>query len=323
VKQTGIPVEIWRYYLLSNRPETADSDFLWQDFKIKNNNELLPNLGNFINRVLKFCYHRFNHKVPIPSNSFAISNKSLIDSVNNELKNYIELLENVSIKEGLKVVMSISRLGNQYMQEQKVWDIITSDPQHVATVIYVAVNLVKLLSILLEPYMPSLSQKILHQLNHTPSPLNEQWIFEIPGGHVLNEPQPLIRLLSDQEISKWQQKFGGRQQNSAQELFPLDLRIGKVVTAEPHPDPTVQHLLVLTVDLGNNQTRQVVSALRGHYNPQELIDQYVVLLSNLKPSKFKGVLSQGMLLTAEITHPNNSDEPQQIGTESFQKIEIE
>jgi methionyl-tRNA synthetase len=237
---------------------------------------------------------------------------SFINAVNNELKNYINLLESVSIKEGLKVVMTVSRLGNQYMQEQKVWDVIKHDPERAATVTYVAVNLVKLLSILIEPYMPSLTRKILSQLNHQHSPLSDTWTFEISPGHTLNEPQPLIRLLTDDEISKWRKTFGGRQTND-RTPFPLDIRIGRIVKVELHPDSSVQHLFVLTVDLGNGDVRQIVSGLRGHYTPEELINQYVAILCNLKAAKFKGVLSQGMLLTAETTCTAPSGQSQQVG----------
>ncbi len=113
-KDTGIPSEIWRYYLLVNRPETSDSSFSWDDLMDKNNNELIANLGNFVNRALAFTHKSFEGKVP----DYALNedDKRFVESVNELIKQYIQALDGVQLKDGLKTTMAISKLGNKYLQ---------------------------------------------------------------------------------------------------------------------------------------------------------------------------------------------------------------
>lgn len=111
-KESGIPSEVWRYYLLINRPENSDSSFSWDDFADKNNGELLANLGNFVNRAITFVNKFFEGK--LPSYNFQKEDNELINLINKEIQNYIQNLENVHLKDGLKIAMGISKLGNKY-----------------------------------------------------------------------------------------------------------------------------------------------------------------------------------------------------------------
>ena len=115
--ESGIPSEVWRYYLLFNRPETSDTVFLWEDFQNKNNTELLNNLGNFINRTLSFLYSKCGNIVP---NANLLPEDRVFLQELSELKaEYIDHLEHVRIKDGLKSVMAISKKANQFMQDNK------------------------------------------------------------------------------------------------------------------------------------------------------------------------------------------------------------
>lgn len=115
--ESGIPSEVWRYYLLFNRPETSDTIFLWEDFANKNNTELLNNLGNFINRTLSFLYSKCGNIVPaadlLPEDRVFLQELSALKA------EYIDHLEHVRIKEGLKSVMALSKKANQFMQDNK------------------------------------------------------------------------------------------------------------------------------------------------------------------------------------------------------------
>lgn len=113
-RETGIPAEVWRYYLLANRPEVSDSSFSWEDLMDKCNGELLANVGNFVNRVLSFCKKEFGGKVP--AINLNDEDKKFVEAVNKDLAEYIKALDEVHIKDGLKLAMSISKLGNQYLQ---------------------------------------------------------------------------------------------------------------------------------------------------------------------------------------------------------------
>lgn len=111
---TGIPSEVWRYYLLSNRPESSDSSFSWDDLMDKTNNELIANLGNFVNRALSFTQKEFNSIVP--EAKLNEEDQKFISFVNEELGRYIQELDKVHLKEGLKIAMKISGEGNKYLQ---------------------------------------------------------------------------------------------------------------------------------------------------------------------------------------------------------------
>ncbi len=106
--------------MLVNRPETADSNFSWDDFAYKVNSELRDNLGNFVNRCLKFISQTFGSKIPQPEPEFNDLDKTFVSSVNEALERYIALLEKVHLKDALREVMNISFLGNKYTQDNKV-----------------------------------------------------------------------------------------------------------------------------------------------------------------------------------------------------------
>jgi len=123
-KNIDIPCEVWRYYLLVNRPEQSDTDFKWDDFMAKNNNELLANLGNLINRTLMFTAKNFNKTIPkLHDDKLDLvgKDKNFLTKLTEYFVNYKKALENVKIKEGLRIFMELSSLGNSYFQETEPW----------------------------------------------------------------------------------------------------------------------------------------------------------------------------------------------------------
>ncbi|EEB11468.1 methionine-tRNA synthetase, putative [Pediculus humanus corporis] len=118
-QETGIPADVWRFYLLYVRPESQDSSFSWSDLALKNNSELLSVLGNFINRALMFCEKTFDSK--IPNMNLTDENYELVALVNRELHEYISVIEKGKLREGIRHLLSIARLGNQFMQSSQPW----------------------------------------------------------------------------------------------------------------------------------------------------------------------------------------------------------
>ena len=129
-KNTNIPSEVWRFYLLANRPEQSDTEFKWDDFMAKNNNELLSNLGNLIHRILQFTAKYYQKKVP-QLNMELVNEKDqeFMKNSHKLLCEYVNALDNVRIKEGLRVFMELSSLGNGYFQETEPWVQIKSHPE--------------------------------------------------------------------------------------------------------------------------------------------------------------------------------------------------
>ncbi|XP_062174929.1 methionine--tRNA ligase, cytoplasmic-like [Alnus glutinosa] len=229
-KDTNIPVEVWRYYLLNNRPEVSDTLFTWTDLQAKLNSELLSNLGNFINRVLSFIAKPpglgYGSIIPDPSDADPDPlkhepTKKLVGSIVEYLEQYVEAMEKVKLKQGLKTAMSISGEGNAYLQESQFWKLYKEDQPSCSLVIRTSAGLVYLLACLLEPFMPSFSLEVLKQLNlppETPFSLEKEDIdrasrpWEIlPAGHKIGTPEPLFKELKDEEVEFFREKFAGSQ----------------------------------------------------------------------------------------------------------------
>nr|VDD03204.1 unnamed protein product [Brassica rapa] len=226
VKSTNIPVEVWRYYLLANRPEVSDTLFTWKDLQAKLTGELLNNLGNFVNRVLTFIAkpEPAGYGSVIPDALGAESHPltlSLAENVGKFVEQYVEAMEKVKLKQGLKIAMSISNEGNAYLQEAKFWKLYKEDKPSCAIVIRTAAGLVHLLAQLLEPFMPSFSREVFKQLN---LPLqfslsdeggevllaSRPWEI-LPRNHKIGTPQPLFKELTDEEVQQYEDKFAGNQ----------------------------------------------------------------------------------------------------------------
>ncbi|KAJ6302357.1 hypothetical protein OIU77_016444 [Salix suchowensis] len=226
-KDTNIPVEVWRYYLLTNRPEVSDTLFTWSDLQAKSNNELLNNLGNFINRVLSFLAKPpgsgYGSVIPDApdAGSHPLTNK-LAEEVGKYVEQYLEAMEKVKLKQGLKTAMSISSEGNAYLQESQFWRLYKEDLPSCSIVVKTSLGLVYLLACLLEPFMPSFSVEVFKQLNLPPEQASlcdekgdmdkakRPWEI-LPAGHKIGTPEPLFKELKIEEVEDYRKKFAGSQ----------------------------------------------------------------------------------------------------------------
>lgn len=228
VKDTKIPVEVWRYYLLTNRPEVSDTLFTWSDLQAKLNNELLSNLGNFVNRVLSFIAkpsgQGYGSIIPdAPTAESHPLTKALSEKVGKLVEQYIEAMEKVKLKQGLRTAMSISSEGNAYLQESQFWKLYKEDQLSCSIVMRTAVGLVHILACLLEPFIPSFSVEVFKQLNLLPQEqisLSDEkgdvdrarklWEI-IPAGHKIGIPKPLFEELKTERVEELRQKYAGSQ----------------------------------------------------------------------------------------------------------------
>ena len=160
--KTGINSEVFRYFLLINRPENQDTVFTWDDFVAKNNGELLNNLGNWSNRALKFVASSYSGVIPgYPGKpQYHDKDQAFIDELINKVKEYMNLMEAVKLKDGLRLAMQYSSDCNQYFQDNKPWELAKSDKTRCDQVVNTAINALFLLCVILEPYIPSFSAKV-------------------------------------------------------------------------------------------------------------------------------------------------------------------
>ncbi|CAI9105589.1 OLC1v1004538C1 [Oldenlandia corymbosa var. corymbosa] len=223
VKDTDIPAEVWRYYLLVNRPEASDTAFNWDDLQAKCNNELLKNLGNFINRVLTYLVKDPGYGSVIPDAENAElhpSTQALAAKVGKCMVEYKAVMEKLKLKQGLKIAMSVSTLGNGYLQETEFWRLYEEDRTQCSIVMKTSVGLVYLLATLLEPFMPSVYAKIRKQLNLHPEEeslslcdgdierASRPWEL-LPGGHRIGTPLPIFKQIKDNQVFGLRKRFAG------------------------------------------------------------------------------------------------------------------
>jgi methionyl-tRNA synthetase len=211
-RDSGIPVAVWRYYLLALRPEATDSAFSWEEFGTRNNTELLANLGNFVSRITKFAVAKYDGIIP-GIQELASVDQSLIERVNLELCSYIDAMESVHIKLALKTAMAISSLGNGYLTEAGLDNrLLKEQPARCATIITVALNLAYLLSALLDPFIPTSAEDIRKNLNAPVRTIPDSFEIDVLlQGHQLGQPFHLFTRLDEVRLTELRSKFSGKQ----------------------------------------------------------------------------------------------------------------
>jgi len=289
VQETGIISDVWRYYVMVNRPETADTEFLWKDFQAKNNNELVANVGNLVNRTIVFINKFFDGK--IGKVKFNADDKKLFAEVKKSEEKITKLLDSIKLKDALREIMHIGKLTNNYFQKSEPWNLVKSDKDRASTCMAVLANIVKDISIVLEPYLPETAVKIQSMLKVSGLKWKNLGEIAIEGGHEFSKSEILFRKLEDEEIDGFSEKYSGKKDSK----FPLNLKVAKIEKAEPHPE--ADKLMVLQVSLGKEK-RQIVAGIKAFYDVKELVGKNIVVVSNLKPAKLRGKESNGMLLAA-------------------------
>lgn len=293
------PADYLRYYLSSiTTYSQQDINFDWKEFQAKINNELVANVGNFVNRTLTFINSHFDGIVPKPENENKLGARSV--QRKKELEERIEKIPAVVGKEletnhtdrALKKILEFSSACNNYFQSEEPWK-----NKNNKTCLYLCVNACRTLGILLEPFLPFTSKKISDMLDSKITNWNSAAELKIKPGHKINKAEILFNKVEDDAVKKRLEKLGGvHELVDIEEFRKLDIRIGKVVSAENVPKSG--KLLKLQIDIGN-ETRQCIAGMAKFYKTEELIGKSVVVVANIKPVKFMGLESQCMMLAAE------------------------
>lgn len=302
-------VDPLRYCLLSEASSFDDSDFSEKVLVEKLNNELLANIGNLVNRTLVFSQREFGGKVP--EGSLSDEDKAFLSSQNEKFSKAGELLEGVQLKDALHLVMQAGKEANAYFQKNEPWKAAKENRERCSAAIYVLLNQVKDLAIALEPFVPNTSAAIFRQLALQPRKWDDLGKLSLPAGHALGKPEMLFRKIEQKELDLLASKYGGKKEVPAKAAAPktapkkvepippssLDLEVGKILSVARHP--SAEKLYIEQVQLGNGETRQIVSGLVPYCKPEELEGRSVLIVKNLKPALLRGTESQGMLLAAE------------------------
>jgi methionyl-tRNA synthetase len=332
----GLPPDVFRYYLLTNRPETADTVFSWQDFQGKLNGELVANLGNLVNRTTSFINQYFDGK--IPSYEPREADTAFWAEVHNSIGRITTELEEVHIKDALHSIMRLSSVGNGFFQQHEPWRMRKEDPPQAAATIATLANFLVDLAILIEPFLPHTAQEICKQLNTKLPQWNALGKPHLHAEHHIHQNVILFNKVEDKTITEYKQRFAGKQQKHQDPFAAVQLKVAKILSVEKHPN--ADKLYIEHLDLGSEK-RTIVSGLAKHYTPEELTGKHIVVVANLAAAKLRGVESQGMLLAAEneegvvgvittdappgtlLTHADEKHSNEIISYELFSQLDLE
>lgn len=312
-RDTGIPADVWRFYIFYNRPETSDYTFSWADFQEKVNGELIGNLANLVNRTLTFVTRYFEGVVlEAPSPQYAEESSFWQEVVRRETE-ITARLEWAGLRDGLRQALELSSFGNRTFQAAEPWRTRTTDPEGTHRLLSDLVFLIRDLAILVEPYMPATAARIAAMLGLA-APGRWDELGKPMGVTGLSTTEILFKQLPDELITELRERFSGTQAERAQrdaqppvepenelsleERFTaaVDLRAATITAVTQHPE--ADKLFIETLDDGTPEGRTIVSGLVGHYTAEELIGRTIIVVANLKPAKLRGVKSEGMLLAA-------------------------
>lgn len=261
------------YYARLLGKTMSDIDLRFDDFRKKINNELAANIGNFCYRVLNFLNKHFDGKIKDIE-----KNKKLTDEINKLIDGIKKNYYGLNFNEVVKDILHISSLGNKYFQDNEPWKLINEDRKKVHRILGLCVNIAKNLSILIEPIMPNLSSNLQEQLNQK----NLKWKdinFKLKK-HKISEEKVLVRKIEEEQKAE----------------FPLNLKVAKILEVKEHPN--ADKLYILDIDIGHEK-RQLVAGLKSYYSSDELKNKKIIVVTNLKYAKLRGIESQGMLLAGD------------------------
>jgi methionyl-tRNA synthetase len=199
-----------RFYIASICSYSQDDiNFDWNDFEKKINNELIANIGNFVNRTLTFIKKYFDNTIPHP-NEYDDNDKKVLEEIKNIGNKVADFILRNEIDKALKCILNFSSLLNQYFQKKEPW----KNPKQSATSLFVSINAVRSLSILLEPFIPFSAEKIWQQISLEGNVHEQKWnaigSIKLKAGHILGNIQPLFKKIDEVKIKEQVNKLNNR-----------------------------------------------------------------------------------------------------------------
>ena len=301
-----------RYIMLHEMPFAQDGHVTYELMIERINSDLANNLGNLVNRTLSMQNKYFNGEIANPE-----INEPLDDELKTlamtTVKNVDAHMNELRVADAISDIFSLLARCNKYIDETMPWAL-AKDPDSIsrlATVLYNLLESIRISAVLLEPFLPVTSEKILNQLNTQKRDIESVQTFgQLENGIcVTKKLEILFQRLDEKEVmvkvNAIQEKIAQKREAEAKkksmiepsDFEKVDLRVGKVVSCEKHPDS--DKLLILKVDLGEGTPRQIVSGIAKSYTAGQMIGKSVVVVANLKPVIIRGIESNGMLLAGK------------------------
>ena len=297
-------VDAVRYYVLREIPFDNDGSITWDLLIERINSDLANILGNLVNRTIAMSNKYFNGVVSNPGVKEEIDDE-LIKVALEMPKKVIEKMDKFKSSDALDAIFTLLRRTNKYIDETMPWALAKEESkrERLATVLYNLIESIRFSAVALIPFMPSTANKILDQINTDQRnllDLNKFGLYQ-EGTKVIEKPEMLFARLDPKEIKK---KIAALQPEKKEikkdinfitidDFKKVELIVGTVIESKKHPE--ADKLLVSKIDIGN-EVRQIVSGIAEHYSPNEFVGKKVIVVSNLKPAKIRGIESQGMIL---------------------------
>lgn len=308
-----------RYFLSINMPEGHDTDFRWEEYVDKVNNELIGTYGNFVHRVMTLS-HRLDSENGInPLLQYFDSSEHVEanEKIQTLLESAIASMEKQRFKEALRSLMNISQIGNGLIQHSEPWKYMREEDspeksKSLSTLAY-CWKICRGLAITLRPFLPFQSDQLWSMLgeerNIDDILFEDSFNFKSDFYWNNEKPKPLFERLDIDDILEREKLIAGTDADKLEvieedvdyidfeDFMKVEMRTGKVVDIEDHPN--ADKLYVVTIEDGPDSTRTVCAGLKGIYQKEQLLGKQVIFVANLKPRKLRGIMSEGMILAAD------------------------
>jgi methionyl-tRNA synthetase len=195
------PPDYWRFFLMATRPESKDTNFSWDFFLEKINADLNDTFGNFIHRTLTFINSQFSSEIPQPQKLTA-EDEMVFQTIKEKVEAVAQEFEGAKLQSAANTLISISRVGNQYLNEKEPWNLIKADREKAATNLYVAAQIVKAVCVVSAPFVPTTSEQLWQTLNLSGSVHKSSWdeaLKPLEAGHKIAKAKPLFRKIDADE----------------------------------------------------------------------------------------------------------------------------
>jgi methionyl-tRNA synthetase len=322
-------VDAVRYFVIHEMPFENDGSITWDLMVERLNSDLANTLGNLVNRTISMSNKYFGG---------VVADKGVVGDVDADLKAVVTgtydkveaKMDELRVADALTEIFNLFKRCNKYIDETEPWKLAKDEASQdrLATVLYNLVESISIGASLLEPYMPETAAKIVKMLNTSLRDFEDVKTFGlyVSGTKVTETPEILFARLDAKEVEAKVEALAAKQKaeagvtseeaNKADEpvidiepkaeieyddFGKMQFQVGEIISCEAVPKS--KKLLCSQVKIGS-QVKQIVSGIKAHYTPEEMVGKKVMVLVNLKPAKLAGVLSEGMLLCAEDADGN-------------------